>query len=200
MARGPHRAAPGSGRPRHVRRRPQARALAVRGRPAPLLARGCSPPSATRAHQRAKAAPCRHPRRRRVALASARLAHAAGGGRAAAADGCGARAREQRPGQSCCACARMRSAEFAAAAWQLCCDAAAAVARRRKGSGSDLGFRHVSTLLYEAILVRGPQITMNGPDFTALGFCGMGRTRLRSSLTGRASWECFGPFTSFSPV
>ena len=39
---------------------------------------------------------------RRVALAPARLAHAAGGGRAAAADGCGARARLQRPGQSSC--------------------------------------------------------------------------------------------------
>ena len=125
MARGPHRAAPGGGRPRRVRRQPQARALAVRGRPAPLLARGCSPPSAMRAHQRAKAAPCRHPRRRRVALASARLAHAAGGGRAAAADGCGARAREQRPGQSSCACTHMSSNALAPAD-----EAARAVAAR----------------------------------------------------------------------
>ena len=109
-----------------------------------------------------------------MALAPARLAHAAGGGRAAAADGCGARAREQWPGQSSYACARMRSVALAAAAWQLCCDAAAAVARRRKGSGSDLGFRHVSTLLYEAILVRGPQITMDGPDCSALGFRELG--------------------------
>ena len=65
---------------------------------------------------------------------------------------------------------------------------------KKERSGSDLGFRHVSTPLYEATLVRGPQITMDGPDFTALGFRGMGRTGPRSSLTGRAKRGILGPF------
>ena len=87
----------------------------------------------------------------------------------------------------------MRSA--ALAPWPgLQAVAARSEGRRRKGSGSDLGFRHVSSLLYEATLVRGPQITMDGPDFTALGFRGMGWTGPRSSLTGRARRGNFGPF------
>ena len=60
-----------------------------------------------------------------------------------------------------------------------------------------LGFRHVSSLLYETTLVRGPQITMDGPDFTALGFRGMGRTGPRGSLMGRAKRGIFGPFFVF---
>ena len=51
--------------------------------------------------------------------------------------------------------------------------------------------------LYEATLVRGPQITMDGPDFTALGFRGMGRTGPRGSLTGRAKRGIYGPFFVF---
>ena len=48
--------------------------------------------------------------------------------------------------------------------------------------------------LYEATLVRGPQITMDGPDFTALGFRGMGQMgRLRS--LGRAQGDDFGLFS-----
>ena len=35
---------------------------------------------------------------------------------------------------------------------------------------------------------------MDGPDFTALGFRGMGWTGPRSSLTGRAKRGIFGPF------
>ena len=60
-----------------------------------------------------------------MALAPARLAHAAGGGRAAAADGYGARAHEQRPGQSSCACTHMSSNALAPAD-----EAARAVAAR----------------------------------------------------------------------
>ena len=48
--------------------------------------------------------------------------------------------------------------------------------------------------LYEATLVRGPQITMDGPNFTAIGFRGMGRTGPRGSLMGRAKRGIFGPF------
>ena len=51
--------------------------------------------------------------------------------------------------------------------------------------------------LYEATLVRGPQITMDGPDFTALGFRGMGRIGPRSSLTGHTRRGNFGPFFVF---
>ena len=51
-----------------------------------------------------------------------------------------------------------------------------------------------SFILYEATIVRGPQIIMDGPDFTALGFRGMGRIGPRSSLTGRAKRGIFGLF------
>ena len=58
-----------------------------------------------------------------------------------------------------------------------------------------LGFRHVSSLLYETTLVRGPQITMDGPDFTALGFAADGPNWAGDSLMGRAQrgefWAVF---------
>ena len=38
---------------------------------------------------------------------------------------------------------------------------------------------------------------MDGPDFTALGFRGMGRTGPRSSLTGRAHGDVLGCFHEF---
>ena len=67
---------------------------------------------------------------------------------------------------------------------------------RRKGSGRDLGFRHISTLLYETTSVCGPWIMTNGPDCSALGFLGMGQMgRLRS--LGRAQRDALGCFHEF---
>ena len=60
--------------------------------------------------------------------------------------------------------------------------------------GVRASLRQLFSFLYEATIVRGPQIIMHGPDFTALGFRGMGRIGPRSSLTGRAKRGIFGPF------